>query len=68
MQEINGLRLLGLTVSAPVKVVLFIPRCVKNAKFAHKKSYSTICPRSLDSLCTVSYYMYKILLLWLDDY
>ena len=37
--------------------------CIKNAKFAHKKSYRTVCLRSLDSLCAVSYYMYKILLL-----
>ena len=45
-----------------------ISGCVKNAKFAHKKSYNTVCLRSCDSLCAVSYCMYKILLLWLDDY
>ena len=34
-----------------------ISGCVKNAKFAHKKSYSTVCFISLDSLCAVRYYM-----------
>ena len=40
-----------------------ISRCVKNAKCAKKKSSSTVCPRSLNTFCTVSYVMYNILLL-----
>ena len=40
-----------------------ISGCVKNAKFAQKNHIVLYASGSLDLLCAVSYYMYKILLL-----